>query len=447
MPPPLEIITRRALVLDYSKYSLRVNGSEVAVLSPNLVDWRLREVWPHGISPVDLPPRDPAVHMVYNNQPKLFESAEPSKLWQDVPVVVFDSQNHDLSRTMMLNRHLGELAEKASFHRADQASWERCGLRVLFKPSPALASVACDRAARLASNFSASPGAAAGLGAPHQRLQSGGVAPFPPPVLALHVRSEGRHALDSSRWEDTLQAFITCADALEAIVLAELRKFHAHLCVRTRGDALDYARLLKQVLGPTNVADGRPKDPAIRERLENYACPVARALGDGTSPPMWMVVSDNQYLVSQLRARRPQRVVALDDAVRVHSGFTAGGVNRTTGAAFGPLQDLVLAATSLAMVGTAGSSFTETIAALAGEPPLDVLRILVRTPFIKSYQGVGRRPEEARRHCEHLSSSVLASKKHDAAIAVIRTLLDPAFLDCAATQRGRSGQQGQGSGG
>lgn len=66
------------------------------------------------------------------------------------------------------------------------------------------------------------------------------------------------------------------------------------------------------------------------------------------------------------------------------------------GSAFGPLQDLLFASDALALVGSAGSSFSEVMAALLGlDAELDeknkekagsVHKVLIRTPFIKSSQ-------------------------------------------------------------
>jgi len=66
------------------------------------------------------------------------------------------------------------------------------------------------------------------------------------------------------------------------------------------------------------------------------------------------------------------------------------------GTAFGPLQDLLFASDALALVGSAGSSFSEVMAALLGldaeldeknkEKARSVHKMLIRTPFIKSSQ-------------------------------------------------------------
>jgi hypothetical protein len=68
------------------------------------------------------------------------------------------------------------------------------------------------------------------------------------------------------------------------------------------------------------------------------------------------------------------------------------------GTAFGPLQDLLFASDALALVGSAGSSFSEVLAALLGldaeyddkknnkEKAGSANKILIRTPFIKSSQ-------------------------------------------------------------
>lgn len=67
-----------------------------------------------------------------------------------------------------------------------------------------------------------------------------------------------------------------------------------------------------------------------------------------------------------------------------------GSAGRVSGTAFGPLQDLLVASDALAMVGSAGSSFSEVLASLLTVESQDNgagdTKVLIRTPFVKSSQ-------------------------------------------------------------
>lgn len=148
----LAVLTDRALLLDFGP---RSNTTELGFLTPALVDWRLPELdpregevtdgtglgqapetsegrsiddfigwrtqrWAHGWSPFlkeGKPPngrsqsdarklRRDGVVAVWNNKEVFFRKAMPKDLWPHPRVVVMASQNHDMSKSLFLNKEV-----------------------------------------------------------------------------------------------------------------------------------------------------------------------------------------------------------------------------------------------------------------------------------------------------------------------------------------------------
>ena len=92
------------------------------------------------------------------------------------------------------------------------------------------------------------------------------------------------------------------------------------------------------------------------------------------------------------------------------------------GTAYGPLLDLLFASESLALVGTAGSSFSEVLAALlavdletAKDERANDRKILIRTPFVKSSQ-VHRARHRAKRRPEATIRAVVVRVAVDSVV-------------------------------
>jgi|MDSY01.2.fsa_nt_gb hypothetical protein len=284
----------------------------------------------------------------------------------------------------------------------DLNSWQACALRVLFKPSRALARGECQA---IREQYTSPRAEGPSLGTeevPHRMnafpsaLTPEGV-PAWRPLLALHLRSEGRHASNADAWRGTIAAAVVCARVVEERLLTALASFKERRCkFLTKGEAP--ASLVRacadamMLLGIDENATASASFETAPPFIPKYRHLPHRA-------PVWLVLADQQYLVEQVRLLAPDRVTALDSAVRVHSGLEIGGEGRVMGSAFGPLTDLLLAGRALGLVGTAGSSFSQLAASIAMEPPPPWARILVRTPFIKSHQGEGLDVNQALNFC------------------------------------------------
>lgn len=207
---------------------------------------------------------------------------------------------------------------------------------------------------------------------------------------------------DSPLWAATVDAAVACAFRAEATLLDALRTFLA-----PGGGGL--ARC--EAVGGARCGE------------------AARLLA---SPPRWALLADRPDVVAAVTSQVPGgRALALPDHVRVHSGLRAGArtqrahrqkgllflvvlrgavrsllrccfvrrrrgaggsADRVMGTALGPLQDLLVASDALAMVGSAGSSFSDVLASLLAvdapghEADGGDAKVLIRTPFVKSSQ-------------------------------------------------------------
>lgn len=394
------LLTRRALVLDYPK--AMANDTEAVLLRPNLVDW--------AATPSEL--SKPVV--LSGNRETFLATAEPAALWPSRPVVVMDGQNHDMSKALLANANLDSLRRAAQLDEAANATsaWRACALRALFAPGPRLEAEVC-RQVR-------SPGFQRQLAGLGTATGSGKDAAFAP-WLGIHLRSESpRTPIESPAWNSTLDAVSACAQALEGDLRAALAQFVRLQCIGGR---------------PPGSDDRSTAERDERERVD-CACRRAKAM---ESNPQWMLMADHQTLVKAMRQRHPDRVLALDDAtLRRHSGLNRAGnaTGRVMGeSTLGPLVDLSLAAGTLALVGTAGSSFSEVAALLAGAPPAAAM-VLLRTPFMKSSQGEGMKVPRALEACErrrqhhyHGANAIV-----DAALYahVSKMLISPGFTSAEA---------------
>ena len=275
----------------------------------------------------------------------------------------------------------------------DFASWHACALRVLFKPGRLLAREVCktNRDARVLPGADALP-----------RPAMSGTGTWRP-LLALHLRSEGRHASNASMWNSTVAVAVACARTVEERLLEALSNFHQRRCVDAKNAtaSLSLTKACDAAVALIGVYRGS------RAQIDEVAGIQRRKREVGQHQhqhqhqpsPLWLVMADRQELVDQVRSLAPDRVVALDTDVRVHSGLEPGGEGRIMGSAFGPLMDLLSAGRALGLVGTAGSSFSQLAASIALEPPTPWARVLMRTPFIKSHQGEGMKVDQALHFC------------------------------------------------
>ena len=220
------------------------------------------------------------------------------------------------------------------------------------------------------------------------------------------------------KWFASLSAFAHCGQAHERQTLEALQAFRDRRCPA-------------QAAPPSAPASA---PPWALERACGEAAELLRRFGGGGGggAALWTVLGDSEAAVAalkgQIRALDAQggRVVAAaaeDESLRGHSGLASGGGgggtrDRAARGALGPLVELLAAEGSLSLVGTAGSSFSEALAALAGhkqttaaadgKPPARPGALaagssvraapagagpalaLIRTPFIKSYQVITR---------------------------------------------------------
>jgi len=442
----LAVLTRRALLLDFGP---RTNDTEAGLLLPGSFDWRLpAKEWPHLWAPYEesapLPPpatatnaveasgvgsrvgsgggkmrklKQEGVAIVYHNRESFFRTAgAPELSWPKARALVVDSQNHDMSKALLTNPKLASLVAGAGFDlggKDEVRTWHSCALRALFsRPSPQLSLAVCESTPKAQTGEPLVPRAVVTTRPKTHPRRA---------LVALHVRSEGKHQGDiahSPLWNATVAAFVACAQLSEATTLSALASFVNNHC------------------GITGSGTG-----------DAEACEEASALVQDR--PVWFVLADRPELVEkvQLMARREGRdvVAVADDSVRVHSGLLSGG-DRAMGTAFGPLQELIVAGSSLSLVGSAGSSFSELLASFLGvveesgvQSDEDLAtKVLIRTPFIKSYQGAGLKPEEALMFCQEAAKrlTVVDNVKAEKAVGVAeahvsRVLTSRRFVSCA----------------
>jgi hypothetical protein len=249
-------------------------------------------------------------------------------------------------------------------------SWNACALRMLFQPGPLLTEAACQVARKQQTD-----------------VENSSNVHLWRPLLTLHLRSEGRHASNITMWNEVVSTAVACAHTVEVKLLAALTNFTRRRCASLE---------LRPSVMKAACANANRFLSSANRRRSNSSSEIQ---------PQWLVMADRQELVEMVRSMVPDRVVALDSSVRVHSGLQKGGEGRVMGSSLGPLTDLLTAGRALGIVGTAGSSFSEMAASFALEPPIPWAQVMVRTPFIKSYQGKGLTIDQARNFCNDIKKA------------------------------------------